>query len=130
MLAATITFAIKTITITTTITTITEIETTETEEEEAVTESSEGTTDEMTDFVMTEERTAVGTDGQCSPLSFTPLPHYPLPPSLHSCILSLCSHIPLSSLISQPQQFFTLIDLTSLAQVVRFTMRKHLSSTH
>ena len=56
----------------------------------------------------------------------SPLP----PPSLHSCILSLCSHIPLSSLISQPQQFFTLIDLTSLAQVVRFTMRKHLSSTH
>ena len=84
MLAATIIFAIKTIT--TTITTITEIETTETEEEEAVTESSEETTDEMTDFVMTEERTAVGTDGQCSPLSisFTPLPHYFLPPFMHS----------------------------------------------
>ena len=114
MLAATITFAIKTITIITTITTITEIETTGTEvEEEAVTESSEETTDEMTDFVMTEERTAVGTDGQCSPLTCTPFsPTHPylyfpfscspspiLPPFLLACIPFPYSHIHLPSFI-------------------------------
>lgn len=60
MLAATTTFAIRTMITTTTAIT----ETTGTEEEE-VTESSEGTTDEMTDYAMTGGRTAAATDGQC-----------------------------------------------------------------